>query len=107
MDKPLIINRRRLFGATAATVAAGSLGLLLSDRSEAVSSLANLRGIDESSVRPFRVAVPEAQLVELRRRIKATRWPERETVADASQGVQLATTQALARHWATDYDWRK
>jgi len=59
-----------------------------------------------SEVRPFRFNVPEAELTELRRRIHATKWPERETVADASQGVQLATTQALARYWATDYDWR-
>jgi pimeloyl-ACP methyl ester carboxylesterase len=59
-----------------------------------------------SEVRPFRFNVPEAELTELRRRINATKWPERETVADASQGVQLATTQALARYWATDYDWR-
>ena len=55
----------------------------------------------------FRWNVPEAELTELRRRINATRWPERETVADASQGVQLATMQKLARYWATDYDWRK
>jgi len=62
---------------------------------------------DRTAIRPFRVNVPEAELTELRRRINATRWPERETVTDASQGVQLATTQALARYWATDYDWRK
>jgi hypothetical protein len=62
---------------------------------------------DKTVVRPFRVNVPEAELTELRRRINATRWPERETVADDSQGVQLATIQALARYWATDYDWRK
>jgi pimeloyl-ACP methyl ester carboxylesterase len=60
-----------------------------------------------SEVRPFHINVPEAELTELRRRINATKWPERETVTDASQGVQLATTQALARYWATDYDWRK
>ena len=59
------------------------------------------------AIRPFRFEAPEAELTELRRRIKATRWPERETVTDASQGVQLATIQALARYWATDYDWRK
>jgi pimeloyl-ACP methyl ester carboxylesterase len=58
------------------------------------------------ATRPFRVNVPEAELTELRRRIQATRWPERETVADASQGVQLATMQSLARYWTTDYDWR-
>ena len=51
--------------------------------------------------------VPEAELTELRTRINATKWPERETVAAATQGVQLATIQALARYWATEYDWRK
>jgi pimeloyl-ACP methyl ester carboxylesterase len=59
-----------------------------------------------SEVRPFHINVPEEDLLELRRRVLATRWAERETVTDASQGVQLATTQALARYWATDYDWR-
>ncbi|MGH9775956.1 MAG: epoxide hydrolase family protein [Candidatus Acidiferrales bacterium] len=59
------------------------------------------------AIRPFDVNVPEAELTELRRRINATRWPERETVTDASQGVQFATMQALARYWATEYDWRK
>src|SRR5262245_13871897 len=62
---------------------------------------------DKNAIRPFHVNFPEAELTELRGRIKATRWPDRETVPDASQGVQLATTQALARYWATDYDWRK
>src|SRR5712691_7823251 len=59
------------------------------------------------SIRPFKVDIPEEQLTDLRRRIAATRWPDKETVADASQGVQLATMQKLARYWATDYDWRK
>ena len=64
--------------------------------------------VEATAIRPFQVdVVPEAELTELRRRINATRWPERETVADASQGVQLATTQALARYWGTEYDWRK
>jgi pimeloyl-ACP methyl ester carboxylesterase len=62
--------------------------------------------LDTTAIRPFHVNVPEADLAELRKRINATMWPERETVTDASQGVQLATIQALARHWATDYDWR-
>src|SRR5271166_5721365 len=65
------------------------------------------RAIDEAAIHPFHVDVAEADLTELRRRINATKWPERETVTDASQGVQLATIQALARHWATEYDWRK
>jgi hypothetical protein len=59
------------------------------------------------AVRPFRIDVPEEDLDDLRRRIVATQWPEKETVADESQGVQLATMQELARYWATDYDWRK
>lgn len=61
----------------------------------------------EAEIRPFHVNIPDTELADLRRRIKATRWPDREQVADATQGVQLATMQALARYWATDYDWRK
>jgi pimeloyl-ACP methyl ester carboxylesterase len=64
-------------------------------------------GADKTVIRPFHVNFPEADLTELRRRINATRWPDRETVTDATQGVQFATTQALARYWGTDYDWRK
>ena len=60
-----------------------------------------------TTIRPFHVKVPETELTELRRRIQATRWPDRETVSDATQGVQLATMQALARYWASEYDWRK
>src|SRR5262249_27289408 len=59
------------------------------------------------AVRPFRVNVPEAGLTELRRRVNATRWPERETVTNTSQGVPLETIQGLARHWGTAYNWRK
>jgi hypothetical protein len=62
---------------------------------------------DKNAIRPFQVNVPEAELTELRKRIKETRWPDRETVTDGTQGVQLAAIQALARCWATDYDWRK
>ncbi len=61
----------------------------------------------DSAIRPFRVNVPESDLEDLRRRIAATRWPDRETVADQSQGVQLETIQKLARYWETEYDWRK
>ena len=60
-----------------------------------------------TEIRPFHVEIPEEQLDDLRRRIAATRWPSKELVEDRSQGVQLATLQALARYWATDYDWRK
>ena len=64
-------------------------------------------GSDKTAVRPFQVKVPEAELTELRRRINTARWPERETVADDSQGVPLAMIQELARYWAADYDWRR
>jgi pimeloyl-ACP methyl ester carboxylesterase len=62
---------------------------------------------DATALRQFTIEVPEAELEHLRARVAATRWPDRETVADHSQGVQLATIQALARYWASDYDWRR
>src|SRR5262245_39427134 len=62
---------------------------------------------DENGIRPLHVKFPEAELTDLRRRIKATRWPERETIKDATQGVQLATMKKLAQYWESDYDWRK
>jgi pimeloyl-ACP methyl ester carboxylesterase len=62
---------------------------------------------EDCSIRPFHINVPEEQLVDLRRRIDATKWPDKELVSDATQGVQLATMQKLAHYWATDYDWRK
>jgi pimeloyl-ACP methyl ester carboxylesterase len=66
-----------------------------------------MQSAGSDTIRPFNVHVPEAELTELRRRVKATRWPDRETVPDATQGVQLATVQALASYWETEYDWRK
>jgi len=62
---------------------------------------------EDTSIRPFRVHVSDEALIDLRRRLRMTQWPEKEPVADASQGVQLATIQALTRYWATEYDWRK
>src|SRR5215208_1327822 len=62
---------------------------------------------EEAAIRDFHIDVPEEELVDLRQRIAATRWPERETVEDESQGVQLAMMQALARYWAEEHDWRK
>ena len=80
-------------------------------RGDAAPTAANANGTalsrSEESVRPFRVAIPEQQLVELRRRIAATRFPNKELVKDRSQGVQLATLKELARFWEKDYDWRK
>src|SRR5580704_5975175 len=106
------VNRRRLCGAAAAAAAAvaagpvGLAGLVLSERSAAMNYNVGQTACDTTALRPFHFSAPEAQLTELRRRISATRWPDRETVADDSQGVQLATLQELARYWATEYNWR-
>lgn len=70
-------------------------------------SVAGVAENNPNAIRPFRIKVPETELAELRRRIRATRWPEKETVTDFSQGVPSATIQKLARYWATEYDWRK
>jgi hypothetical protein len=90
-------NRRQVLTGSAA-VAASSL---IAAQAPAASSAAG------DAIRPFRVNVPEAELVDLRRHIAATRWPERETVTDESQGVPLATIQEVLRYWGKDYDWRK
>jgi pimeloyl-ACP methyl ester carboxylesterase len=104
------LSRRRFFGAAA--VAASQIGLLgfyrrLNAMTATITEVEQQAGSEQADIRPFHVNFPEAELTELRARVKATRWPDRETVKDVSQGVQLATTQALARYWATDYDWRK
>src|SRR3974377_308030 len=88
-------DRRKVLAASAAVAASH---FILTQGHAATSS---------ESIRPFKINVPEAELAELRKRINATRWPERETVADDSQGVPLAMIQELSRYWATDYDWRK
>jgi hypothetical protein len=72
-----------------------------------MSTAAREIGFDTTAIRPFRVSFSDAELADLRRRIVATRLPEKEPVADFAQGVQLAFIQALARYWATEYDWRK
>jgi pimeloyl-ACP methyl ester carboxylesterase len=96
----LINQDRRRFLTTAAT-------------GFAVTGIASLlplnlsRAEQNAEVRPFRVHIPEKDLIDLRRRINATRWPSRETVDDGSQGAQLAAFQELVRYWGTDYDWRK
>jgi hypothetical protein len=70
------------------------------------TDLGEQTGSDKTAVRPFEVAFSDEELSDLQRRINATRWPERETVADDSQGVPLALMQELARYWGTGYDWR-
>ena len=70
-------------------------------------SQASAHAADKTAIRAFQVKFSDQELAELRRRINATQWPEQELVADASQGVQLATMRKLARYWASEYDWRK
>jgi pimeloyl-ACP methyl ester carboxylesterase len=108
MGKPLGLDRRRFCGVAAATVAAtGFSTLLLSERSKAMNAAAEATGSGNTAIRPFEVKIPEAELTKLRARVSATRWPERETVTDQSQGPQLATLRKLADYWVSDYDWRK
>ena len=106
---------------TAITLAATTLALFLMDtpsyaqtieKEITVSPLTSLQlsaltQKTTADIRPFHIDIPEAKLVDLRRRIAATQWPDREIVSDATQGVQLATMQKLASYWATEYDWRK
>jgi len=117
-------NRRRFLGTAAMTVASAQLGIFsfadaettqpqTTKEEESMTTAVALpesttQSADTGTIRPFpKVHVPESELTELRRRINNTKWPDRETVTDTTQGVQLATTQALARYWATEYDWRK
>jgi pimeloyl-ACP methyl ester carboxylesterase len=89
------LNRRQALAGSAAAAAASFVPAGLTWASE------------RTAIRSFRVAVPEEQLLDLRRRIAATRWPDRETVSDRSQGIQLAKLQEILRYWGTDYEWRK
>jgi pimeloyl-ACP methyl ester carboxylesterase len=97
-------------------VAAGAIGLVVANARAAGDPPSNqalnqgdfpMSAAQNDAIRPFHIAVSDEALAELRRRIAATKWPERELVADATQGVQLATMQKVARYWQTDYDWRK
>lgn len=92
------LNRRRFLVGTATGITALGVASLFPARLSAAST---------EALRPFHIDIADEQIADLRRRIVATRWPERETVADGSQGVPLAIMQELARYWATDYDWRK
>jgi Epoxide hydrolase N terminus len=97
--------------------AVGAFGLVLlaapgdaqtvpsADAQASVSGLG--AAVEDATVRPFHINVPEETLVDLRRRIAATRWPDRETVTDRSQGVPLARMQAPVGYWGTEYDWSK
>ncbi|HTB27110.1 MAG TPA: epoxide hydrolase [Puia sp.] len=89
----------------ASTIFTGALVLSASASQAQASQQTDLRSSEE--IRPFHVKVSEAALNDLRQRIKSTRWPDKETVNDDSQGVQLATMQKLAKYWGTEYDWHK
>ncbi|WP_431946791.1 epoxide hydrolase family protein [Actinacidiphila sp. bgisy167] len=99
-----VLSRRKILLSSAAVTTAATTGAfgLASRRSETAMAAA-----DDAGVRPFHIDIPEADLAELRRRVDATRWPDRETVRDGSQGVRLGTMHDLMRYWAKDYDWRK
>jgi pimeloyl-ACP methyl ester carboxylesterase len=97
------VGRRRL--ATSTLVAA--MGIVLPAVDARAERNATAPTADEQSIRPFRFRATDEALADLRRRLAATRWPDKETVADHSQGAQLARVQELVRYWGTDYDWRK
>jgi pimeloyl-ACP methyl ester carboxylesterase len=101
MPEEINDDRRRFVGNAVMTVAAAGAFSLLPGNPAAAAAAADDR------VRPFHVNVPEEQLLDLRRRVKSTRWPDKETVTDPSQGVQLATLQQLVHYWQTGHDWRK
>jgi pimeloyl-ACP methyl ester carboxylesterase len=103
-------NRRRfLQSAAGAAAVALPIGLLgFQDKAKAASAIGSFAVGDPTAIRPFpKLHVPDSQLADLRRRIDATRWPSRELVADATQGVQLATIQQLASYWSGAYNWRR
>jgi pimeloyl-ACP methyl ester carboxylesterase len=103
-------TRRRFLASSAAvflatSLAGGAVSLLPTPLAAAPAKAST--AAEDTAIRPFTFHASQTALDELRRRIAATRWPEKETVADSSQGVPLTTMQDLARYWATDYDWRK
>jgi pimeloyl-ACP methyl ester carboxylesterase len=106
------LTRRRFLAGSVAALSASPFALASTMNTPdadpiLVAAAPSTPATGDRSIRPFTFRVPQAKLNDLRRRIAATQWPEKETVADSSQGVPLATMQVLARYWATDYDWRK
>jgi pimeloyl-ACP methyl ester carboxylesterase len=110
MMMSLLTTSAAMLLATSATVVAVSLIPIQLAAAPATPGTAAANpgtATGDTTIRPFRVDIPDEQLVDLRRRIAMTRWPDQETVADQSQGVPLATMKELASYWGTDYDWRK
>ena len=112
-DNPLPLPEARITRREGLELAAASLMAslvpipALSGTQSASATQTGENMTDTPAIRPFQVSFPEADLADLKARVSATKWPDRETVTDASQGVQLATIQAARAHWATDYDWRR
>ncbi|MCC8404645.1 epoxide hydrolase [Paraburkholderia sp. MMS20-SJTN17] len=101
-------SRRYFLEAAAVAVTSGAISrLAFADVNRQADLIVQSTGREGSDIRSLRIHATESQLADLRMRIKATKWPDRETVQDASQGVQLETMQSLATYWSTDYDWRK
>jgi hypothetical protein len=113
-------DRRRFLRNAAMTIAVAEFGMSGSADAQSNKQPSGLKGEQKMSqlnqaqsiseaqgMRPFCANMPDAALADLRRRLAATQWPDRETVSDQSQGVQLATMKELVRYWQTDYDWRK
>lgn len=116
MSGKINYQRRRFLGIAAMTIATTQLGRFGSANAQSsqpepnettLTQLGTGQSTDPNAIRPFHINFPQEALVDLRRRIATTQWPEKETVTDQSQGVPLATMQQLASYWATDYDWRK
>ena len=112
MFETLDSHRRWFLAVVGTTLVAAPLGFFDAlRRINAMTDMTTTTGArtitDKNAIRPFHFDVSDEELADLRRRIKATRWPDRELVSDATQGVQLSTTQKLARYWGTEYDWRK
>src|SRR5262249_10271376 len=109
-------TRRRFLGSAAASMFAAQLGITGSARAQTAKELKmttsltardTMQDTGNFEILPYRIEVSQADIDDLQQRLTGTRWPSTELVADPSQGVQLATTQALTRYWATDHDWRK
>jgi pimeloyl-ACP methyl ester carboxylesterase len=108
LSKTFTFNRRDFFATATASVVAGPVSLSgFAGRPDATTDVAQQTANDSNAIRPFHVNFSDADLDDLRKRIKATRWPDRETVKDGSQGVPLEMLEPLAAYWGTDYDWRK
>jgi hypothetical protein len=93
-----------VFAAIAVSFIAASIGVAV--RFAPASAQAQAEAGSGTAIRPFRISIPEAELADLRQRIAATRWPDKETVDDESQGIRLAEVQALVKYWGNGYNWR-